>query len=81
MIIQELPGIGPETLRLADEFVSEGFTAVLSRLFGTLGKTDLAGNMLRVLCVRREFWLFAQGQTSRVVKWLRSLTQALKAQH
>ena len=59
MIIQELPGIGPETLRLADEFVAAGFTVVLPHLFGPLGKTDLAGNMLRVLCMRREFRLFA----------------------
>jgi len=81
MIIQELPGIGPETLRLADEFVAEGFTVVLPHLFGPLGKTDLAGNMVRVLCMRREFRLFAQGQTSPVVEWLRSLCQDLKTRH
>ncbi|MEL6553738.1 MAG: dienelactone hydrolase family protein [Cyanobacteria bacterium J06621_11] len=81
MIIQELPGIGPETLRLADEFEAEGFTVVLPHLFGPLGKTDLAGNMIRVLCMRREFRIFAQGETSPVVEWLRSLCQDLKAQH
>lgn len=81
MIIQELPGIGPETLRLADEFAAEGFTVVLPHLFGPLGKTDLAGNMIRVLCMRREFRIFAQGQTSPIVEWLRSLSQDLKARH
>ena len=81
LIIQELPGIGPETLRLADEFVAEGFTVVLPHLFGPLGKTDLFGNMVRVMCMRREFRLFAQGQTSPVVEWLRSLCQDLRTRH
>ncbi|MGD1900512.1 MAG: hypothetical protein ACFB16_26685 [Phormidesmis sp.] len=54
MIIQELPGIGPETLRLADKFEAKGFTVVLPHLFGPLVKTDLAGNMIRVLCMRKE---------------------------
>ena len=81
LIIQELPGIGPETLRLADEFVAEGFTVVLPHLFGPLGKTALFGNMVRVMCMRREFRLFAQGQTSPVVEWLRLLCQDLRTRH
>ena len=81
MILQELPGIGPETLRLADEFESEGFTVVLPHLFGPLGKTALFGNMVRVMCMRREFRLFAQGQSSPVVEWLRALCQDLIVRH
>lgn len=81
MIMQELPGIGPETLRLADEFEREGFTVVLPHLFGPLGKTALLTNGLRMLCMRREFTLFAKGGTSPVVEWFRALCHDLKATH
>lgn len=81
VIIQELPGIGPETLKLADNFVDQGFTVVLPHLFGPLGKINTRGNTLRVLCMRKEFRIFEQGKTSPVVDWLRALCQELKAQH
>ena len=48
VIIQELPGIGPETLRLADAFVERGFEVVLPHLFGPLEKGSIGGNLLRV---------------------------------
>lgn len=81
VIIQELPGIGPETLRLADSFVDRGFTVVLPHLFGPLGKISVRGNTLRVLCMRKEFRIFEQGKTSPVVDWLRALCQELKYKH
>ena len=81
VIIQELPGIGPETLRLADKFEAEGFTVVLPHLFGPLGKISMGGNLLRVFCMRREFRIFEKGKTSPVVDWLRALCQDLKIRH
>lgn len=81
MIMQELPGIGQETLRLADEFVQEGFTVVLPHLFGPLGKTALFTNGLRMLCMHREFRVFEKGGTSPVVEWLRALCRDLKTIH
>lgn len=81
VIIQELPGIGPQTLRLAELFDAQGFTVVLPHLFGPLGKTSLLGNTARVFCMRREFRLFAKGKTSPIVGWLRALCQDLKAVH
>jgi len=81
MIMQELPGIGPETLRLADEFVQEGFTVVLPHLFGPLGKTALLTNGLRMLCMRREFKIFEKGGTSPAVAWLRALCRDLNVTH
>jgi len=75
VIIQELPGIGPETLHLADKFAAEGFTVVLPHLFGPLGKISVGGNLFRVLCMRREFSLFAKGKTSPIVDWLRALPE------
>jgi len=81
VIIQELPGIGQETLRLADKFVERGFTVVLPHLFGPLGKTSLLMNTARVFCMRREFTIFEKNKTSPVVDWLRALCQKLKADY
>ncbi len=81
LVIQELPGIGWQTLRLADRLVSAGFRVVLPHLFGPLGKISIGGNLGRVFCMRREFALFAKNRTSPVVNWLRALAQELRVQH
>jgi len=81
LIVQELPGIGPETLKLADNFVDKGFTVVLPHLFGPLGKINTLGNTLRVMCMRKEFRIFEQGKTSPVVDWLRALCRELTVKH
>ena len=73
VIIQELPGIGPETLSLADVFVDRGFKVVLPHLLGPLGKISLIGNLVRVFCMRREFKLFEKNQSSPIVDWLKAL--------
>ncbi len=78
MIIQELPGIGQETLRLAKKFNDQGFKVVLPHLFGPLGKVSYAGNTIRVLCMYREFALLASHRSSPVVDWLRALCGELK---
>ena len=80
VLIQELPGIGPETLRLADEFVANGFEIVLPHLFGPLEKTSTGGNLLRVFCMRREFHLFENNRASPIVDWLKALCREVKAQ-
>ena len=79
VIIQELPGIGPETLALANRFSAENYRVVLPHLFGPLGRTSIAGNLLRVFCMRREFSVFAKNQSSPIVDWLRALCGDLKA--
>jgi len=81
VIIQELPGIGPQTLTLADKLQAAGFTTVLPHLFGPLGRISLAGNMVRVMCMRREFRLLEKNATSPVVAWLRALCRKLKETH
>ena len=81
VIIQELPGIGPETLELADRFVDADYRVVLPHLFGPLGRISLVGNLVRVFCLRREFALFAKDGTSPIVDWLRALCQTLRAEH
>lgn len=81
VIIQELPGIGQETLRLANAFLQKGFRVVMPHLFGPLGKTSMIGNTIRVLCMRREFQLFSTNQSSPIVDWLKALCRHLKEVH
>ncbi len=78
VIMQELPGIGPETLRLADRFISYDYKVVLPHLFGPLGQTCTLGNLARVFCMRREFHLFAKNGSSPIVGWMKALCQTLR---
>jgi len=79
VIIQELPGIGPETLTLADRFVAAGFRVVLPHLFGPLGKISMVGNLGRVFCLRQEFHLFAKNRSSPIVDWLKALCRDVRS--
>ena len=79
VLMQELPGIGRQTLRLGEELVNAGFSVWIPHLLGPLGKTDLPGNALRLFCMRREFALFAAGKTSPVTAWLAALCARAKA--
>lgn len=78
VLIQELPGIGKETLRLADKFVAQGFQVVLPHLFGPLERTSTFGNLVRVFCMRKEFRLFSANQSSPIVDWLKALCRKVK---
>jgi len=78
ILIQELPGIGKETLRLADKLVDAGFEVILPHLFGPLEKISFAGNFARVFCMRKELDLFAKNQSSPIVDWLKALCQHVR---
>jgi len=81
VLIQELPGIGQETLALADKFVDRGYKVILPHLFGPIGKTSMGGNLFRVFCMRKEFKLFAKNESSPVVDWLKALCAKMKEAH
>lgn len=81
VIIQELPGIGQETLALSDRFVARGYRVVMPHLFGPIGKIAVFGNILRVFCMRREFKIFQSGKSSPIVDWLAALCQEVKQQY
>ena len=81
VVIQELPGIGQETLALAQRLFEAGYRVVLPHLFGPLGRVSLLGNTVRVFCMRREFRLFEKNASSPIVDWLRALCLDLKMQH
>ncbi|MCX4241894.1 dienelactone hydrolase family protein [Paraliomyxa miuraensis] len=78
VLVQELPGIGPQTLRLADRLVDAGYRVVLPHLFGPLGRVSMVGNVVRALCMRRELRMFARNESSAVVDWLRALCQDVR---
>jgi len=79
VIIQELPGIGPEILELAEHFIGLGFSVVLPHLFGPLGRISMLGNVARVFCLRKEFHLFAKQASSPIVDWLAALCRDLRS--
>ncbi len=81
VIIQELPGIGPETISLANTFADKGFRVVLPHLFGPLGRVSMLGNTVRVFCMRREFKLFEENASSPIVDWLKALCGDLRTAH
>ncbi|MEO0339664.1 MAG: dienelactone hydrolase family protein [Bacteroidota bacterium] len=78
VLIQELPGIGKETLALADQFVAEGYRVYLPHLFGPIGKTSVVANTIRVFCMTKEFSLFSANKSSPIVDWLKALCLKVK---
>jgi dienelactone hydrolase len=78
VLVQELPGIGPQTLRLAERLVAAGYHVVLPHLLGPLGRVSFVGNVGRALCMRRELRMFASHQSSPVVGWLRALCRDVR---
>lgn len=80
VLIQELPGIGKETLRLADRLIESGFKVVMPHLFGPLERTSIIGNMARVFCLHREFRIFQANQSSPIIDWLRALCRKVRGE-
>jgi dienelactone hydrolase len=78
VLVQELPGIGQETLLLADKLVNAGFSVVMPHLFGPVGKVSLVGNLFRVFCLRKEFALFQANKSSPIADWLKALCKKVK---
>jgi len=73
IIMQELPGIGQEALAFADKLAAAGFQVWMPHWFGPIGRTSFGGNVVRVLCMQREFQLLAKNKSSAIVDWMREL--------
>ena len=78
VLIQELPGIGQETLALADRLVNAGHEVVMPHLFGPIGRISIGGNLVRVLCLRKEFSVLTANRSSPIVDWLRLLCRDVR---
>lgn len=80
LILQELPGIGAATFRLAQVFLDRGYSVYLPELLGPIGSDGMmqaAKNMVR-MCIAREFHVFAAGRQSPIAGWMRGLCHAIK---
>jgi dienelactone hydrolase len=80
VVVPEIPGITPEVLGFADHLVGAGFTVVMPSPFGTPGRPESAGYMLRTiarLCVASEFRAFAVGAHRPIADFLRALAADL----
>jgi dienelactone hydrolase len=79
IIIHEMPGLHPLVIRFANRIVAAGMTAVMPSLFGQPGKTVTigyaVGEMLKGICIRREFKVWSTNRSSPIVDWLRALAR------
>ncbi|MFT4201810.1 dienelactone hydrolase family protein [Gordonia sp. (in: high G+C Gram-positive bacteria)] len=89
IVISEIPGITPLVADFARRVVDAGCTVFLPSLFGIDGlnprpsvkpgdladSARMAGNLVRKVCVSREFTILATGRSSPVVTWLRALAR------
>ena len=79
IVIHEMPGLHPLVIRFADRVASTGMTVFLPSLFGVPGKPVSVGyglsEMLKGICIRREFSVWATDRSSPIVDWLRALAR------
>jgi dienelactone hydrolase len=80
IVIHEIPGITPAVVEFAEDVVARGFTVVMPSLFGrpgAEGKVLESVRSIAVVCVSREFTMFALKRTTPVATWLQSLASEL----
>jgi dienelactone hydrolase len=84
IIIHEMPGLHPLVVRFADHVAAAGMSVFLPSLFGQPGK-DVSigyalGEMLKGICIRREFNVWATNRSSPIVEWLRALARKVHSE-
>src|SRR5581483_8959151 len=79
IVIHEMPGLHPLVLRFASRVADAGMTVFCPHLFGEAGKPprplNALGTMLKGICIRREFDVWATDRSSPIVDWLRALAR------
>src|SRR5215813_6498335 len=79
IVIHEMPGLHPLVVRFADRIVAAGMTVYMPSLTGTPGKPPslpyLRNEIVKLLCIRREFTVWSGGRSSPIVDWLRALAR------
>lgn len=83
IVIHEMPGLHPDVITFADRVAAEGMTVYCPSLFGEPGRPVSGGyalgEMLKGVCIRYEFNVWAGGKSSPVVDWLRALARQAHA--
>lgn len=79
LLIQELPGILPETIELARRLHRDGFCVYMPHLFGAVGVDggESLKNTVKV-CVSREFKALAGREKRPITDWLRALARSIR---
>ena len=84
LLMHEIPGITPDVQECARRIAAAGFTVYMPWMFGTPDKpvsTPYAiGQMLKAICIRKEFTVLARGQSSPITTWLRALARHIHAE-
>jgi dienelactone hydrolase len=80
LVMHELPGLTPATLRFGERLAGRGFRVYLPLLFGEPAQDDWRGSY-RALCVSREFSNLRAGVSGPIVDWLRALAADLSRRH
>jgi dienelactone hydrolase len=84
IIIHEMPGLHPLVVRFADHVAAAGMTVFLPVLFGTPGRPVsvgyAVGQMLKGICISREFDVWASDRSSPIVDWLRAVARKVHAE-
>jgi dienelactone hydrolase len=84
IIIHEMPGLHPLVVRFGDRVAAAGMTVFLPSLFGEPGRPVspryAIGEMLKGVCISREFHVWAQNKSSPIVDWLRALARKTHAE-
>jgi dienelactone hydrolase len=79
IVIHEMPGLHPLVVRFADRVAAAGMSVYLPSLFGTPGRPVSMGyaatEMIKAICIRREFAVWASDRSSPIVDWLRELAR------
>jgi dienelactone hydrolase len=84
IVIHEVPGLHPGVLAFARDLAASGLTAYCPSLFGQPAKTVTRGyaigEIVKSICVRREFVALKDGRSSPIVDWLRALARQAHAE-
>ena len=74
-----MPGLHPLVVRFADRVAAAGMTVYVPSLFGQPGRAVSNGyaswEILKGVCIRREFTAWATDRSSPIVDWLRALAR------
>ncbi|MEO8812667.1 MAG: dienelactone hydrolase family protein [Caulobacteraceae bacterium] len=84
IVIHEMPGLHPLVIRFASRVAAAGMTVFCPSLFGDPGREVTAGyglrEMIKGICIRREFNVWATDRSSPIVDWLRALAAHVHAE-
>lgn len=78
LLVQELPGITPETVTLAERLHADGFTVYMPVLFGEVNVPAEPMKNLGRICISLEFRVLANRRKSPVTDWLRALCRRMQ---